>query len=42
MDKELIFLNQRIYPNASDTFRNEFIEIIAGIISEENDFIRMI
>lgn len=41
-DEDSLELLSRYLTSNSSTFRNEFIEIVAGYISEENDFIRMI
>jgi len=41
-DEESIEMLSRYLANNSSTFRNEFIEIIAGIVSDENNYIRMI
>lgn len=41
-DEDSLELLSRYLTSNSSTFRNEFIEIVAGYISEENDFVRII
>ena len=41
-NEESVGVLSKYLTNNSNTFHNEFIEIVVGIITEENDFVRMI